>query len=136
MMSIYLVLLISLALSAFLLREYWDNRYVFVGIVGLFYILITFTTIAVFASAMQLCWKRISATQFTLYMTIANLGLSAGAALLGPIKSLMEWDYVVLVFAFFAGFMLIAIQFIRFDRHTRLVAAFESDRKKPYDPAV
>ncbi len=135
MMSIYLILLISLVVSAFFLRDYWHNQYVFIGFIGLFYTLIVFTTIAVFASAMQLCWKRISATQFTLYMAISNLGLSAGAALLGPLKSLMAWEYVVLAFAAFAGFMLIAIQFLRFGKHTERVALLELKQIKQDDIA-
>jgi len=125
MMSIYLILLISLVVSAFLLRDHWDNRYIFIGFIGLLYTLITFTTIAIFSSAMQLCWKRISATQFTLYMAISNLGLAAGAALLGPLKSFMAWEYVVLAYTVFAGFMLIAIQFLRFDKHTKRVVLLE-----------
>lgn len=130
MMSIYLILLISLVVSAFLLRNHWDNQYIFIGFIGLLYTLITFTTIAVFASAMQLCWKRISATQFTLYMAISNLGLVAGAALLGPLKSFMTWEYVVLAYTVFAGFMLIAIQFLRFDKHTKRVALLELNQMK------
>ena len=130
MMSIYLILLILLIVSAFLLRDHWDNRYIFIGFIGLFYTLITFTTIAMFASAMQLCWKRISATQFTLYMAIANLGLAAGAALLGPLTSFMEWEYVVLAYIVFAGFMLIALQFLRFDKHTKRVELLELKQMK------
>jgi len=130
MMSIYLILLISLVVSAFFLRDYWDNPVVFIGFIGLFYALVVFTTIAVFASAMQLCWKRISATQFTLYMAISNLGLAAGAALLGPIKSFLAWEYVVLAFAVFAGFMLIAIQFLRFGKHTERVELLELKQLK------
>lgn len=130
MMSIYLILLITLIVSAFFLRDYWANRYIFIGFIGLFYTLITFTTIAIFASAMQLCWKRISATQFTLYMAISNLGLAAGAALLGPLKSLLAWEYVVLAYAVFAGFMLIAIQFLSFGKHSKRVALLELKQMK------
>lgn len=130
MMQIYLVLLISLVVSAFFLKDYWHNPYVFIGFIGLFYTLIVFTTIAVFASAMQLCWKRISATQFTLYMAISNLGLAAGAALLGPLRLIMAWEYLVLAFAVFAGCMLIAIQFLRFGKHTERVALLELKHMK------
>lgn len=130
MMSIYLVLLILLVVSAFFLRDYWQNQYIFIGFIGLFYTLLVFTTIAVFASAMQLCWKRISATQFTLYMAISNLGLASGAALLGPLKSFMTWEYVVLAFAVFAGLMLIVIQFLGFDKHSKAVAGLELNQIK------
>ena len=136
MMSIYLILLILLVVSAFFLRDYWDNQYIFIGFIGMLYTLIVFTTIAVFASAMQLCWKRISATQFTLYMAISNLGMAAGAALLGPLKSFMAWEYVVLVFAVFAGLMLIAIQFLRFNKHTKRVAVLELNQTRLDESAV
>lgn len=130
MMSIYLFLLISLVVCAFFLRDYWDNKYIFVAFMGLFYTLIVFTTIAVFATAMQLCWKRISATQFTLYMAISNLGLAAGAALLGPLKSFLAWEYVLLAFTIFVCFMLIVIQFLRFDRHGKRVVILELNQLK------
>ena len=130
MMSIYLIFLILLVVSAFFLRDSWDNQYMFIGFIGIFYTLIVFTTIAVFASAMQLCWKRISATQFTLYMAISNLGLASGAALLGPLKSFVAWEYVVLAFAVFAGFMLLGIQFLHFDKHTKRVDVLEINQIK------
>jgi MFS transporter, PAT family, beta-lactamase induction signal transducer AmpG len=136
MMSIYLILLILLVVSAFFLRDYWNNQYIFIGFIGILYTLIVFTTIAVFASAMQLCWKRISATQFTLYMAISNLGLASGAALLGPLKSFLAWEYVVLAFAVFAGFMLIAIQFLRFNKHTKRVAMLELNQTRLDESAV
>jgi PAT family beta-lactamase induction signal transducer AmpG len=133
MMRIYLVLLIALVLSAFILKDYWVNRYVFIAFIGLFYTLVTFSTIAIFASAMQLCWKRIAATQFTLYMAISNLGISAGAAILGPMRSFMPWEYVVLAFVVFAAVMLVSLQFLHFDKHSGHVAALEMNRVDPVE---
>jgi hypothetical protein len=46
-------------------------------------LLYTFTTITIFAICMQLCWKRVAATQFTLYMTVYNIGYALGAWSLG-----------------------------------------------------
>ena len=91
-----------------------------------FYVLITFGTIAIFASAMQLCWKRIAATQFTLYMAISNLGLAAGAAVMGQLKSYFEWEYVILAYVLFAGLMLVLMRFINFDKHTARVEDLEN----------
>jgi PAT family beta-lactamase induction signal transducer AmpG len=90
-----------------------------------FYILITFTTIAIFASAMQLCWKRISVTQFTLYMAISNLGLAAGAAIMGQLKGFLDWEFVILAYIFFAAVMLILMRFINFERHQKRVDELE-----------
>ena len=117
MISIYLSLLILLVAIMSFLNSLWQDEVFVTGFIIGFYILITFTTIAIFASAMQLCWKRISATQFTLYMAISNLGLAAGAALMGQMKEFLNWEYVILSYIIFAGVMLVLIRFINFEKH-------------------
>ena len=89
MISVYMSLLILLVAAMAFLKSFWQNECFVTGFIVCFYILLTFTTIAIFASAMQLCWKRVSATQFTLYMAISNLGLAAGAALMGQLKGFL-----------------------------------------------
>jgi len=125
MISIYLSLLIILVGGMSFLKTYWQNEIFVTGFIISFYTLITFTTIAIFASAMQLCWKRISVTQFTLYMAISNLGLAAGAALLGPLKDLLTWEFVILAYIFFAATMLILMRFINFEKHQKRVDELE-----------
>jgi len=74
---------------------------------------------------MQFCWKKISATQFTLYMTVANIGRVVGAKLVGPVKDAFSWDYTLLAFG---GMMVIAwlfLPFIRINQHTKRVADFD-----------
>jgi PAT family beta-lactamase induction signal transducer AmpG len=117
MISIYMSLLILLAAAMSFLKSFWQNDIFVTGFIICFYILLIFTNIAIFASAMQLCWKRISATQFTLYMAISNLGLAAGAALMGPLKGFLNWEFVILSYMVFAGVMLVLIRFINFEKH-------------------
>ena len=74
---------------------------------------------------MQLCWKRTSVTQITLYMAISNLGLAAGAALMGQLKGFLDWEFVILAYIFFAGVMLVLIRFINFEKHQRRVDELE-----------
>jgi PAT family beta-lactamase induction signal transducer AmpG len=74
---------------------------------------------------MQLCWKRISATQFTLYMAISNLGLAGGAALMGQLKNVFDWEYVFLTYIVFAIVMLILMKFIKFEKHQKRVDELE-----------
>jgi len=133
MISIYMSLLILLACAMSFLKSFWQNDIFVTGFIICFYILLTFTNIAIFASAMQLCWKRISVTQFTLYMAISNLGLAAGAALLGPLKDLFNWEYVILSYIIFAGVMLAAIRFINFEKHQKRVEDLEI---KPLDKNI
>lgn len=73
-------------------------------------LLYTLVTIAIFAVAMQLCWKRVAATQFTVYMTVSNLGSSAGAVLLGPLTAQGGFP---LVWAAIAGSAMLALALIR-----------------------
>ena len=117
MMTIYLSLLILLMLGMFFIKTSWHNELLVTGFIISFYILITSTTIAIFASAMQLCWKRISVTQFTLYMAISNLGLAGGAALMGQLKNVFDWQYLFLAYILFAAIMLLLIRFINFNKH-------------------
>lgn len=117
MISIYLILLILLIGGMSFLKSYWQKEIFVIGFIIGFYVLITFSTIAIFASAMQLCWKRVAATQFTLYMAISNLGLAAGAAVMGQLKGLLDWEYVILTYVLFAGLMLVLMRFINFNKH-------------------
>ena len=125
MISIYMSLLILLVAAMSFLKNLWQNEYYVMGFIIGFYILLTFTTIAIFASAMQLCWKRISVTQFTLYMAISNLGLAAGAALMGQLKGFLDWQFVILSYIIFAGVMLVLIRFINFNKHQARVDELE-----------
>lgn len=125
MITVYMSLLITVVATMGFLKSLWHSEIFVIGFIIGFYVLLTFTTIAIFASAMQLCWKRISITQFTLYMAISNLGLSAGAALLGPLKELLNWGFVILSYIIFAVVMLILIRFINFERHNQQVEKLE-----------
>lgn len=117
MLSLYLILLILAVASMSFLNSLWQHElFIIVFIIG-FYILVTFGTIAIFASAMQLCWKRVAATQFTLYMAISNLGLAAGAAIMGQLKGFFEWEYVIVTYVLFAVLTLVLLRFINFDKH-------------------
>jgi PAT family beta-lactamase induction signal transducer AmpG len=126
MITIYISLLITLVAAMTFLKSFWNNEIFVIGFIIGFYILLTFTTIAIFASAMQLCWKRISVTQFTLYMAISNLGLAAGAAIMGQLKEFLDWEFVILCYVVFAAVMLVLIRFINFEKHQQRVEILES----------
>ncbi len=125
MISIYVGGLILLVTAMFFLKNFWQNEIIVIAFIIGFYILLTFTYIAIFASAMQLCWKRVAATQFTLYMAISNLGLAAGAAIMGQLKEMFNWEYVILTYVVFASVMLILIRFINFEKHQKRVDKLE-----------
>jgi PAT family beta-lactamase induction signal transducer AmpG len=53
-------------------------------------ILIILSNVAFYAMCMQLCWKRVAATQFALYMALNNLGVTAGAWLTGRLEGFLS----------------------------------------------
>ncbi len=127
MMSIYLIALIILTISMAALSTYWPTTFFVPTFIISYYILYTFLTIAIFASAMELCWKRISATQFTLYMAISNLGRATGAGYLGFFKDfLIKWEYVILIYTVASLIMLMLLRYINFNKHLASVEALES----------
>jgi PAT family beta-lactamase induction signal transducer AmpG len=82
-----------------------------------------FSIIGLFAIAMPCCWKKVSASQFTLFMTIANIGRLAGAALIVPIKTAFGWEYAVITFSVLIALLQIPVILItQFQLYSRYVS--------------
>ena len=105
----------------------WNKSFFITGYIALFNLLFTFIAIGLFATAMQLCWKGISALQFTLYMAIYNLGQTAGAALIGPLRKHLNWEYTILSFSVIAAVALILIQFMRIKNHLQQLMKLDEE---------
>lgn len=86
---------------------------------------VTFYQVATLALAMSLCWARVAATQFTLYMVCNNVGVAAGAALLGPLRSSLSWSALFLLLAAALVTLLLAWQFMRLARHKTALERLE-----------
>jgi len=135
MMTVYLIGIIVLMLVMVSAKAWWADGAIVAGFIGAYYVLEVFLSIAIFATGMQLCWNRVAATQFTLYMTIANLGRSAGAALLGPMRENYPWEYLILSIAGFALAMGILVQLLRPKSHLLRLDVLESnylEKVKPF----
>lgn len=127
MMSIYLVCMILLVAAMAFFKIYWSSAFFVTGFISAYITLWVFLSVAVFATGMELCWKRVAATQFTLYMAISNLGKAIGSGLLGPLRKIMPWEYVILSFAGFALVMLVLIQLLNLRKHLDQIEILESD---------
>jgi PAT family beta-lactamase induction signal transducer AmpG len=136
MMSIYLVCMILLVAAMAFSKIFWTRPYMISGFMMGYYTLYVFLTVAGFATGMGLCWKRVAATQFTLYMAISNLGRATGASLLGPLHGILPWEYVILSFAGFAAVMLIFIQLLQTKKHLIAIDQLESDHLEKIKPIV
>jgi MFS transporter, PAT family, beta-lactamase induction signal transducer AmpG len=127
MITIYLICMILLVAAMAFFRIYWSNAFLVTGFISTYITLWVFLSVAVFATGMELCWKRVAATQFTLYMAISNLGKAVGSGLLGPLHKVMDWEYVILSFAGFAIVMLVLVQFLRLNKHLDRIEILEQD---------
>lgn len=130
MMNIYFFMVIFLTAAFVFSKSLWSINLFIAGFMVAYQILYVFACIGLFAIAMQCCWKKVSASQFTIYMTLGNLGRIAGAKLIGPVKDQLNWDYTVLAFA---GLMLVAwilLQFLHIDNHLIHVSKLEEKHQE------
>lgn len=118
-----LIVLISIVANS---TSSWGNRNFIYAFMITQNILYTFSCIGAFAIAMQCCWKKVSASQFTLYMTLANLGQMSFAALIGPIKANFNWQTSLMAFAVFLSFAWVLLQFLNVDKQMEKIAELES----------
>jgi PAT family beta-lactamase induction signal transducer AmpG len=127
MMSLYLVAFVVVFVAMAFLKSRWHTEYFITGFMGLYYLLYTFICIASFAIGMELCWCRVSATQFTLYMAISNMGRALGASLLGPLKENLPWEYVILTVGVLALGSLFFVLILRLKKHLDRLDCMEAD---------
>jgi len=113
------------AVLAFL-KMYWVSKTFISAFMITYNVLYTFACIGIFAIAMQCCWKKVSASQFTLYMTIANLGRIALAALIGPIKENFNWQITLLAFAIMIALSWLLLQFLNLNNQVERVSNLEN----------
>jgi PAT family beta-lactamase induction signal transducer AmpG len=71
---------------------------------------------------MKLCWQKVSATQFAIYMAGANIGLSLGAGAFAALEGVLAFNqmFIALGLIFFAG--VLAVRFTNFDAHNKNIA--------------
>jgi MFS transporter, PAT family, beta-lactamase induction signal transducer AmpG len=126
MMNIYFIMMIFLTGGLAFFKSLWVNTGFISTYMMTYNTLYTFACIGVFAIAMQCCWKKISASQFTLYMTIANIGRIAFAALIGPIKSNFNWQITLFAFAIMTALALLLLQFLNINKQVERVVHLEN----------
>ncbi|MBK7377008.1 MAG: MFS transporter [Chitinophagaceae bacterium] len=126
MMSIYFFFMILLTSGLAFLKTFWVSTALIYGFMILHNVLYTFACIGIFAIAMQCCWKKVSASQFTLYMTIGNLGRIAFAALLGPIKANFSWEITLFSFAVMIAVALLLLRFLNINKQVASIIHINS----------
>jgi PAT family beta-lactamase induction signal transducer AmpG len=79
---------------------------------------------------MKFSWKKVSATQFTLFMAISNLGNMFFVAALVPLKTYMSWEMSILLVVGLFGVLLLIVKFLNFQKQAQQLATLDS----PLDP--
>jgi PAT family beta-lactamase induction signal transducer AmpG len=130
MMSIYFFGMVLFTTALAFLKTYWDNSSFIYAFMMLYNIVYTFACIGIFAIAMQCCWKKVSASQFTLYMTIGNLGRIALAALIGPITKNFNWQVALMAFAVMIALAWLLLQFLNINKQVERVVDLENNDAK------
>lgn len=97
-LQIFIVGLAVVGIVMGLIPILWKETITIQVFVFTYYGLRTFLLIALLTAAMMLCQKAVAATQFALYMSISNLGISVGSAMYAPMKTV--WSFSQIFFAF------------------------------------
>jgi PAT family beta-lactamase induction signal transducer AmpG len=74
-------------------------------------------TIALIALFMRLCLNRVSASQFAVYMALANLTYSMGSGLLVLLSGFTDYRGMMLFSSLMIGVMLLLLPLVDLDRH-------------------
>ncbi len=117
-------------------RAWWPNAAFITGGIGAFCLLNTLAMVGLLALAMQCCWRRISAVQFTVYMTVFNLGAAAGTALLGLMRTHFTWEttYLLVPLGLVAATGLLGL--VRLPAHVQQLAELEDHQQAQEAPAL
>lgn len=126
MMNFYFMLLIALVISLAYLKLYWTNTLLIAGFMIVYQLLYVFSCIGVFAISMQCCWKKVSASQFTIYMALGNLGRIVGAKLIGPVKDAFTWEETMMAFVVLLSLGWISMQFLHINNHIQHVQRLDT----------
>jgi len=85
-------------IAAGLLTELWQDK----AVVGAAYILVSaagqLIFVAIIALFMNLCWTRVAATQFSIYMALANVSRAVGGMLFAPFADHLTYgeDFLIM----------------------------------------
>jgi PAT family beta-lactamase induction signal transducer AmpG len=102
------------ALTLSLTQHLWENTFYVRTMLALYVMLGPIVMVTVLALAMAICSGPVSATQFAIYMSMANLGGTVGAKLFGTIS---EHSSYVQSYALMAALVLVMIAILVFYRH-------------------
>ena len=131
MIYIYFSFILIQTLLLSLLTAYWKNTTFIYGYIIVYRWVNAFAKIGVFAIAMQCCSKRVSASQFTFYMTIGAVGSMIGAALISPVKNNFSWEVSFSFFAIMMALCALVLRLLNIDKLEQQIAVLADEALPP-----
>ncbi|MBE7178624.1 MAG: MFS transporter [Mucilaginibacter polytrichastri] len=125
--NVYFFIIMGLTILLGFSQPLWQNTLFLKGFIITYRLFNAFAKIGLFAIAMQCCSKNVSASQFTIYMTMGAMGSIAGAALIGPVKENFSWTITFLVFVSLMGIAWLLMQFLNIERQMSKLNELESN---------
>ena len=105
----------------------WTIRPVFIGFLLVSAVLNGAIVVAFLSLCMTLCWRRVAATQFALYMAVINhLGIAAGSAVTGWVDRLLDYPQIFLVRAVIEAALLTLLVFVNLASHEGRIADLDA----------
>jgi len=106
-MSIFTIAVVFIhALILAQTEQFWVNETYVLIMLSIWVLLDPVAMVCVIAIAMSICTKRVSATQFAVYMSAANLGVSLGSKLFGIVSETTDYADSYLLMALLILFVL------------------------------
>jgi PAT family beta-lactamase induction signal transducer AmpG len=136
MMHLYFALLIVLTVVFVFLKDLWPSSWFIAAFMVIYQLLYVFGCIGIFAIAMECCWQRVSASQFTIFMTIGNLGRITGAKGIGIMKSHFTWEYTILAYAAMVALSWFIMRFLHIRNHLQQVDHLERRHVEQEQPVA
>jgi PAT family beta-lactamase induction signal transducer AmpG len=98
-------------------QEMWTNETYVLVMISLWILLLPIIMVCVLALAMSICTSGESATQFAIYMSVCNMGATAGSLLYGSVSGITNWSQNYAVMGLIVFLLLLAILMYRTRGH-------------------
>lgn len=118
------------------LTTWWPQRWFMSSSAVLAEVLIVLSNVAFYAIGMQLCWKKVAATQFALYMALNNLGVTAGAWLTSALESYLTIPQFFFLAAFFSVLTMVVMMLANVRCDEARIATFDAEEVKNGTPLL
>ena len=98
-------------------QELWTNSAYVMFMISLWILLLPIIMVCVLALAMSICTSGESATQFAIYMSVCNIGATAGSFFYGAVAEVTSWTQNYALMGLIVFLLLLSILLVRTHGH-------------------